>query len=166
MSLAVVALLLLAGLSESAGRILPLLARRAAVSRTRVPPPIVFGMLLTGAVVECAIFALWPLTASALAELVAGPVPATALTWTPALVAPLVLTAVLAFPLIGPLLHGLLILGVGLSLVAPLAAASGLAWWPAAACVAVAGLGLAAAVEALRCLVGKIAAAVPQEAPA
>ncbi len=166
MSPAVITLLLLAGLSESAGRILPLLARRAAVSPTRVPPPIVFGMLLTGAVVECAIFALWPLTGSALAVLVAGPVPGTALTWTPALVAPLILTAVLAFPLIGPLLHGLLIVGVGLSLVDPLATATGLAWWQAAACVAGAGLGLAAVVDLLRRLVARITSTMALEVPA
>ena len=165
MSPAVIVLLLLAGLSESAGRILPLLARRAAVSRVGVPQPLVFGLLLTGAVVDCAVFALWPLAASALAEHIAG-APGAALAWTPVLVAPLVLAAVIAFPLIGPLLHALLILGVGASLVAPLAATTGLAWWPAAACLAGAGLGLAAVVYLFRRLVARITAGVALEVPA
>ncbi|MFD8844634.1 hypothetical protein ACFV05_20545, partial [Streptomyces pseudogriseolus] len=63
----VLALVLLAGLSEAAGRILPLVARRPEVS-----PPVVAGLLLTGTAVESAVVALWPLTAFTLAELRPG----------------------------------------------------------------------------------------------
>ncbi|MDX3248104.1 hypothetical protein [Streptomyces sp. ME18-1-4] len=72
------------------------------------------------------------------------------------MVAPLVLAAVLAFPLLGPLLHLVLFLGVGAGLVGPLAAESGVGWWSAAGCVAGAGLGLA--VETVRRLVVRISA--------
>ncbi len=65
----VLALVLLAGLSEAAGRILPLVARRPEVS-----PPVVAGLLLTGTAVESAVVALWPLTAYTLAELLPGAV--------------------------------------------------------------------------------------------
>ncbi|MER5183693.1 hypothetical protein ABT009_36025 [Streptomyces sp. NPDC002896] len=150
----VVVLLLFAGLSEAAGRILPLVARRPGMSRTFVA-----GLLLPGGLVEAAVFALWPLTAWTLAELVQSPPPPGAgLVWTPGLVAPLVLAAVLAFPLLGPLLHLLLFVGVGAGLASPLAAATGLGWWAAAGCVAVAGAGLGVAVEAVRRLVVRISA--------
>jgi hypothetical protein len=155
MSPAVVVLLLFAGLSEAAGRILPLVARRSGTSRT-----VAVGLLLTGTLVDAAVFALWPLTAWILAELVL-PVPlhgVAAPAWTPGLVAPLMLAAVLAFPLLGPLLHLLLLVGVGAGLAGPLAAATGLGWWAAAGCLAVAGVGLALAVEAVRRLVGTIGA--------
>ncbi|MEO3809121.1 hypothetical protein ABGB17_08990 [Sphaerisporangium sp. B11E5] len=155
MSPAVVVLLLSAGLSESAGRILPLVAARSGVSRSAAA-----GLLLTGAVVESAVIALWPLTAWTLAGLLpSGPVPGgDALTWTPGRIAPLLLAAVIAFPLLGPLLHLLLLVGAGAGLVTPLAAATGLGWWAAAGCVAVAGTGLAAAVELVRRLVVRIMA--------
>ncbi|GAA4557196.1 hypothetical protein [Planotetraspora kaengkrachanensis] len=153
MSLMVVAVLLLAGLSEALGRLLPLVARRPGVSR-----PVAAELLLIGAVVEGAVFALWPLTSWTIAELVLSPplFGAAALTWTPGLAAPLLLSAVLAFPLLGPLLHLLLFVGVGIGLVAPLSAMTGLGWWAAAGCVAVAGVGLGVAVEAVRRLVAKI----------
>jgi hypothetical protein len=64
MSLVVVLLLLLAGLSEAVGRILPLIARRPGVSRT-----FVVGLLATGALVDSAVFPLWPLGTWALAVL-------------------------------------------------------------------------------------------------
>ena len=162
MSPAVVVLLLFAGLSEAAGRILPLVARRHGTPRT-----IVIGLLLAGALVEGAMFALWPLTAWTLAELVlpAPPPGVAAPAWTPALVAPLMLAAVLAFPLLGPLLHMLLLVGVGAGLAGPLAAATGLGWWAAAGCVAIAGVGLAVAVEAVRRLVVTIGAARASEPP-
>jgi hypothetical protein len=155
MSPAVVVLLLFAGLSEAAGRMLPLIARRSGASRTGV-----VGLLLTGALVEGTVFALWPLTAWTLARLVlpAPPPGVVAPAWTPGLVAPLVLAAVLAFPLLGPLLHLLLLVGVWAGLAGPLAAATGLGWWAAAGCLAVAGVGLALAVEAVRRLVGTIGA--------
>ncbi|WP_371794452.1 hypothetical protein [Streptomyces sp. NBC_01718] len=154
MSPVVVALLLFAGLSEAAGRILPLVARRPGMSRTFVA-----GLLLPGGLVEGAVFALWPLTAWTLAKLMLSSPPSDAgLVWTPSLVAPLVLSAVLAFPLIGPLLHVLLFVGVGAGLAGPLATATGLGWWGAAGCVAVAGAGLGAAVEAVRRLVVRISA--------
>jgi hypothetical protein len=150
----VVVLLLFAGLSEAAGRILPLVARRPGMSRAFVA-----GLLVAAGLVESAVFALWPLTAWTLAELVlSSPPPAAGLVWTPSLVAPLVLAAVLAFPLLGPLLHLLLLVGVGAGLAGPLAAATGLGWWGAAGCVAVAGAGLGVAVEAVRRLVVRISA--------
>jgi hypothetical protein len=155
MSPAIVALLLLAGLSEAAGRLLPLVARRSGAS-----PTVVVALLLTGALVEGAVFALWPLTAWALAQLVlpAPPPELVAPAWTPGLVAPLMLAAVLAFPLLGPLLHLLLLVGVGAGLAGPLAAATGLGWWAASGCLAVAGAGLAAAVEVVRRLVVTVGA--------
>ncbi|MEW2353567.1 hypothetical protein [Spirillospora sp. NPDC029432] len=146
MSPAVAVLLLAAGLSEAAGRILPLVSRRSGMS-----PHIMVGLLLIGSVVESAVIALWPVTAGALAELVASAPPAgPAPSWTPGLIAPLLLAAVIAFPLLGPLLHLLLLVGVGAGLAGPLAAATGLGWWAAAGCVALAGFGLAAAVDAVR----------------
>lgn len=154
MSPAVVVLLLVAGLSEAVGRLLPVIARRASASR-----PIVAGLLLTGTLVEGTVIALWPLTAWTLARLV---LPAPALPhavapgWTPGLIAPLVLAAVLAFPLLGPFLHLLLLVGVGAGLAGPLAVATGLGWWAAAGCVAVAGAGLALVVEAVRRTVATI----------
>ena len=150
MSAAIVVLLLLAGCSEAAGRILPLLVRRPGLSRTAVA-----GWLLSGGLVEGAVFALWPLTAWTLA----GAAPSSAgFLWTPGLLAPLTLTAVLAFPMLGPLLHLLLFAGVGAGLAGPLAAATGLAWWPAAGYLAAAGTGLALAVAGVRRLVMRIGA--------
>ncbi|MGO4754643.1 hypothetical protein AB4212_39595 [Streptomyces sp. 2MCAF27] len=154
MSPVVIVLLLVAGLSESAGRVLPLVTRRPGMSRTFVA-----GLLLPGGLVEGAVFALWPPTAWTVAKLVlspplAGGGPA----WTPGLVAPLVLAAVLAFPLLGPLLHLLLFAGVGAGLAGPLAVATGVGWWAAAGCVAVSGVGLGVAVEAVRRLVVRISA--------
>ncbi|MUT90450.1 hypothetical protein [Streptomyces sp. Z38] len=148
----VVALVLLAGLSEAAGRILPLVARRP-----RVSPPVVAGLLLTGTAVESAVIALWPLTAFTLAELLpyataSGAAPG----WTAGQVAPMLLGAVIAFPLLGSALHLMLLTGVGAGLAGPVAAASGVGGWSAAACVAAAGVGLAAVVEAVRRLVGRI----------
>jgi hypothetical protein len=154
MSPAVVVLLLFAGWSEAAGRILPLAVRRPGMSRT-----VVAGSLLAAGLVEAAVFALWPLTAWTLAELVLStPPPGAGLVWTPDLVVPLVLAAVLAFPLLGPLLHLLLLVGVGAGLVGPLVSATGLGWWLAAGCVAVAGAGLGVTVEAVRRLVVRISA--------
>ncbi|MFB4315893.1 hypothetical protein [Actinomadura sp. 21ATH] len=159
MSPLVAVLLLAAGLSEAAGRILPLVSRRSGMS-----PHIMVGLLLIGAVVESAVIALWPVTAWALAGLVASaPPPGPAPSWTPGLIAPLLLAAVLAFPLLGPLLHLLLLVGVGAGLAAPLAAAAGLGWWAAAGCLALAGFGLAAAVDAVRRLFAAVLATSAQE---
>lgn len=153
--MALVVLLLFAGVSEAAGRILPLAVRRPGMSRTRVA-----ALLCAGGLVEGAVFALWPLTAWTLAELALSSTPTGAgLAWTPGLVAPLVLAAVLAFPLLGPLLHLLLFVGVGAGLAGPLAAATELGWWGAAGCVAVAGAGLGVAVEAVRRVVVRISTA-------
>ncbi|MBE8519505.1 hypothetical protein ILP97_18690 [Amycolatopsis sp. H6(2020)] len=151
MSPVLVVLLLLAGCSEAAGRILPLLVRRPGLSRTAVA-----GWLLSGGLVEGAVFALWPLTAWTLARV--APTSSSAFLWTPGLLAPLALTAVLAFPMLGPLLHLLLFAGVGAGLAGPLAAATGLNWWPAAGYLAVAGTGLAVAVAGVRRLVVRIGA--------
>ncbi|MET3580387.1 hypothetical protein ABID19_003425 [Mesorhizobium robiniae] len=161
MSTTVAVLLVLAGLSESAGRVLPLVARRPKLS-----PRLVAGLMVTGTVVEGMVMALWPLAAWAVADLVqpvvapdSAPLPGTiGLAWTPALVAPLLLAAVLAFPLLGPCLHMLLMAGVGAGLADPLAAASGLGWWTAAGCIAVAGVGLAVTVEVGRRLVARLIA--------
>ncbi|MFF0013220.1 hypothetical protein [Streptomyces sp. NPDC005374] len=162
MSPTVVVLLLFAGLSEAAGRILPLVARRPGMSRT-----LVAGLLLPAGLVEGAVFALWPLTAWTMTELVvSSPAPGTGLVWTPGMVAPLVLAAILAFPLLGPLLHFFLFVGVGAGLVGPLAEASGTGWWSAAGCTAVAGAGLGLAVETVRRLVVRISATRAQEAAA
>ncbi|WP_055613237.1 hypothetical protein [Streptomyces phaeochromogenes] len=153
--MALVVLLLLAGVSEAAGRILPVAVGRPGMSRTRVA-----GLLCAGGLVEAAVFALWPLTAWTLAELVLSSTPqGEELVWTPDLVAPLVLAAVLAFPLLGPFLHLLLFVAVGAGLAGPLAEATDLGWWGAAGCVAVAGAGLGIAVEAVRRLVVRISAA-------
>ncbi|CAM5576390.1 hypothetical protein STENM327S_06647 [Streptomyces tendae] len=125
MSTAVVVLLLLAGLSEAAGRIMPLLVSRPGAARRNV-----VGLMLTGAVVvEGAVFALWPLTAQTAAELLASAPPSKDLVWTPGLLAPLLFTAVLAFPLLGPFLHLLLCVGVGAGLSGPLASPG---WWTSA----------------------------------
>jgi hypothetical protein len=152
MSPVIAVLLLFAGLSEAAGRVLPVVARRSGVSRRSA-----VGLMLAGAVVEGAVFALWPLSAWALAELVLSAPPAkdVVLVWTPDLVAPLLLAAVLAFPLLGPLLHLVLLVGVGAGLAVELATLAGLDGWVAAGCVAVAGAGLATAVEVVRRLVGR-----------
>jgi hypothetical protein len=149
----VIVLLLIAGLSEAAGRVLPLVARRPGMSR-----PLVAGLLLAGGLIEAAVIALWPLTAWTLAELVMPTAaPDTAgLVWTTGLIAPLMLAAILAFPWLGPLLHLLLLIGVGAGLAGSLAAATELAWMVAAGCVAVAGIGLALAVDVVRRLVAAI----------
>jgi hypothetical protein len=155
MSPVVAVLLLFAGLSEAVGRILPFLVRRPSTSWR-----VVVSLLMTGGLIEAAVFALWPLTAWTLADVaLSTPSPGDVLVWTPGLVAPLVLSAVLAFPLLGPLLHLLLVAGVGAGLVSPLATVTGLGWWGAAGCVAVAGAGLGVAVEAVRRLVGRLTAA-------
>jgi hypothetical protein len=167
-STAVVVLLVLAGLSESAGRVLPLVA-----CRPKLSPRLIAGLMVTGTVVEGTVMALWPLAAWTVANLVqpvvapdAAPLPgAIGLAWTPALIAPLLLAAVLAFPLLGPFLHILLITGVGAGLAGPLAAASGLGWWTAAGCIAVAGIGLAVTVEVVRRLIARIIAGAREREP-
>lgn len=160
MSPVVVLLLLLAGVSEAAGRILPMAAGRPGMSRHSVA-----ALMMAGGLVEGAVFALWPLTAWTMAELlVSPPPPGAGLEWTPGLVTPLLLSAVLAFPLLGPLLHLLLFVGVGAGLAGPLATESGLGWWGAAGCVAVAGAGLGIAVEAVRRLVVRISTTGAPEA--
>ncbi|WP_350277946.1 hypothetical protein [Kribbella sp. HUAS MG21] len=152
---AVMVLVLIAGLSEATGRVLPLVSRRPGMSR-----PVVVGLLLSGTLVEAAVIAFWPRVAWAVAELVAsGPTPdATGPAWTPALVAPLVLAGVLSFPWLGPLLHLVLLVAVGAGLTGPLATASGLGWAVAAGCVTVAALGLACAVDVVRRLVARLLA--------
>ncbi|SNY42284.1 hypothetical protein [Paractinoplanes atraurantiacus] len=156
MSTGVAVLLLLAGLSEALGRVLPVVARRSGAS-----PSAAGGLLLFGAVVDATVFALWPLTAGALAGLAPGDA---VRLWTPGLVAPLLLAAVLAFPLLGPLLHFLLLVGVGAGLTGALSAATGDGWWTAAGSVAVSGAGLALAVEAVRRAVARITRVAAGEA--
>lgn len=161
MSTTVLVLLFLVGLSESAGRVLPLVAFRPKLS-----PQVVVGLMVTGAVVEGTVVALWPLAAWIVSDLVQQIVPpgeaglsgTAGLAWTPALVAPLLLAAVLAFPLLGPSLHILLVAGVGAGLAGPLAGASGLDWWPAAGCIAIARVWLAVTFEVIRRLIARIIA--------
>jgi hypothetical protein len=152
-SAAVVVLLLAAGLSEAVGRLVPLIARKPGVA-----PVAVAGLLVTGAVVEGAVFALWPLAATT----IAGAGGAAGL-WTPGLAAPLLLAAVLAFPLLGPLLHLLLLAGVGAGLAGAVAADAGVGWWAAAGCVALSGIGLTLTVEAVRRLVVRLSPSRPPE---
>lgn len=142
----VVVFCLVAGFSEAAGRVLPLVSRRSGLSRS-----LVIGLLLTGTLIEATVIALWPRVTLAFAEVVAPD--AASLVWTPGLIAPLVLAAVLAFPMLGPLLHLLLLMGVGAGLAGQLAAGGGLGWWAAVGCVTAAGVGLAFAVELVRRLV-------------
>lgn len=153
----VVVLVLVAGVSEAAGRLLPVVSRRPGTS-----PPLVAGLLVAGALVESTVIALWPLTAAAVAEQVVG-ADGGMQWWTAGLVAPLVLAGVVAFPLLGPLFHLLLLVGVGAGLAEALAAGSGLGWGTAVGCVAAAAVGLALAVEVVRRLVAAlIAARVPE----
>ena len=140
----VAALLLLAGLSEAVGRLLPVVSRRPGASER-----FVIVSLATGALVEAAVFTSWPWVSELLAAQFAGG-DDVAVEWTPRTVAPLLLTAILAFPLIGPFLHTLLISGVGIRLAQVLHAESDTGWWPALACVAAAGIGLTLAVTAIR----------------
>ena len=148
----VLALVVLAGLSEAAGRVLPIVARRAHVSA-----PFVAALMLTGTVVEATMIALWPLVAVAVAGLMDAST-TVVLGWTAATVAPLVLAAVLALPLVGPFLHAALLVAVGTVMAGRLADASGLGWWEAALCVAVAGLGLAGVVGGVRYLMARLVA--------
>lgn len=147
----VVVLLLAAGFSESLGRILPMLSARREGTARPVPRAVALGLLFTGAVAEGAVFALWAPAAwtileSARPELRSQP-PAS---WTPELVAPLLLAAVLAFPLLGPLLHRLLLVGVGAGLALAIAESARVSWPGAAVCVAVAGAALALTVGGVR----------------
>ncbi|WP_249999235.1 hypothetical protein [Actinoplanes sp. M2I2] len=161
MSAAVIVLLLFAGLSEAAGRVLPVVAGRSGASRRAT-----IGLLTTGTLIDGAVFALWPLSAWALAGLV-RPGPSGdegAPVWTAELAAPLLLAAVLAFPLLGPALHGVLLIGVGAGLTGAVATSAGTGSWFAAGCVAVAGIGLAGAVEAVRRLVIRLHATRVREA--
>lgn len=150
MSPVIVLLLVLVGLSEAAGRLLPLIARRPGVSRR-----FVVSLLTAGTIIDGTVFALWPLGSWTLAGLVRpeSVQDGTVLAWTPGLLAPLLFCAVLAFPLLGPLLHLLLCVGVGAGLASSLAAETGLDWLVAAGYVTVAGLGLALTVQGIRYLV-------------
>ena len=144
-SVAVLAVLVLAGLSESAGRLLPVVARRRPVSHAGVVV-----LLLAGGAVEALVFTLWPLTAWSLAELVLGRDPMGPPAWTVATAAPLVLAAVLAFPFLGPMLHLGVLAAAGSGLAGLLAAAYGAGVETAAAVVGVAGVVLGLTVEAVR----------------
>ncbi|MET8521804.1 hypothetical protein [Nocardioides sp. NPDC004968] len=138
----VAVLLLLSGLSEAVGRLLPVVSRRPGASEW-----FVVISLATGALVEAAVFTSWPWVSELLASRLGGEV---AIEWTSRMVAPLLLAAILALPLIGPFLHTLLITGVGIRLAQVLHAESDIGWWPALMCVAVAGIGLTGAVTAIR----------------
>lgn len=142
-------LLLVAGFSEALGRILPLVARRRQVSGTAL-----IRLLTAGTLVQASVFFAWPVVAWTFAALTRpGPVgqsvSPSAPAWTAGSVAPLLFCAVLAFPLLGHALHALVLLFAGLALVERLGA-GGIAWWPAAGCVAVAGVGLALVLGGVR----------------
>lgn len=144
-SLSVVPILLLAGLSESVGRILPLVARRPPTS-----PAGVVILLVAGTAVEALVFTLWPLAAWSLAGLVLDDGPTGPPSWTAATAAPLVLAAVLAFPFLGPLMHLGVLIAAGAGLAGQLASASGVTKWVGAIFVALAAIVLAVTVEAVR----------------
>lgn len=147
MTTAVLLIVVLSGLSEAAGRVLPLVARRGQVSK-----PAIAGLLVTGTVVEAGVITLWPVVTWALAHLLPQ-LPGQGierLSWTPASVAPLLLAGVLAFPLLGPVLHLMLLTGVGIGLTVSLSTATDAGFWLSAVCVIGAGVGLAATVETVR----------------
>jgi hypothetical protein len=161
----IILLLLLAGLSEAAGRVVPLIARRPDCSRT-----LTAGVLLVDASVEASAIALWPLVTGAfvahpMPTSLSSSLPSSGLGWTPGLLAPLLLAGVLALPMLGPLLHFVLFVGVGVGLADALSAAGDVAWWSAAGCVATGGVTLACTVALLRRLGATIlATAVPDAA--
>jgi hypothetical protein len=158
----VLVLIILAGASEAAGQLLPVVGRR-----THASGRLVAGLLLAGTLIEATVIALWPVAAWKVALRVTDVSPETSqLSWTPALVAPMLLAAILAFPLLGPLLHLALLVGVGTGLVGPLSVASGLGWWAAAGCIGLAGVGLALSVAIVRRLVAIVIAAGVTEAVA
>jgi hypothetical protein len=70
----------------------------------------------------------------------------------------MLLAAILAFPLVGPVLHHMLVIGVGATLAGPLAEKSDLDWWSAAGCIAAARVGLAVAVGFVRRLIARLIA--------
>ena len=143
-------LLVLVGLSETVGRIVPLVVRRHRASRASV-----VRLVVAGTVVEALVFALWPLTAWTLAGLVLDRVPhGGAPTWTVGSLAPLLLTGILAFPLLGPALHLFVLALAGMALAGDLAAETGLGWWSALAAVGVAALVLTGLLRAVRRGVG------------
>jgi len=155
----VVTLLVIAGLSESAGRILPLISRRASTTRTHVPKPIVFGLLITGGVIDSTVFLVWPAWAGAFASRFGTvPTPNPGVTWTAELAAPLILCAIIGLPLVGPALHALVLLGVSLSLITVMAGETTMSWSAAAASVGAAGVGLALSVTLLRWSVSRLIA--------
>jgi hypothetical protein len=142
-------LLLAAAFSETLGRILPLVARRHQVSGMAL-----IRLLTAGTLVQASVFVAWPAVAWTLAALTRpGPVgqsvSASIPAWTAGSIAPLLFCAVLAFPLLGHALHALVLLLAGLALVERLCA-GGIAWWPAAGCVGVAGVGLALVLAGVR----------------
>ncbi len=163
MSSVLLPVILLAGLSEAAGRLLPVVSRRSSTSVR-----IVAGLLVAGAFIEATVIALWPVVASSLAHyLLPTDAPeARPIGWTADVAAPLVMAAILALPLLGPPLHLMLLCGVGATLAGPLADASGLSWGAAAGCLAVAGIALAATAGIVRRLVARaIAGSAPEPDP-
>lgn len=150
MTVATGLLLGIAGLSETVGRIVPLVARRHRASRATV-----VRLLIAGTVVQALVFAVWPLLARTVAGVLplgaAGP--AAAPGWTAGSIAPLLFCAVLAFPLLGPALHLVVLVLAGIALSDQLASA-GAGWWAAAGCVAVAAAALALLLGAIRRGVG------------
>jgi hypothetical protein len=160
MSILVTALLVLAGLSEAAGRVLPIAARRPGLSRR-----LLASLVAAGALVEATVIGLWPVAARAIADLASSDGAPVGLKWTPELLVPLVLAAVIAFPLLGPLLHAILVVGVGIRLAGRLSAEGDLPWVSAVLYVAAGGLVVAAAVWGVRCLVATLIAVRATEIP-
>jgi hypothetical protein len=144
-------LVVLAGLSETVGRIVPLVARRHHATRATV-----IRLLAGGTVIQALLFAAWPLLAWTLAGLIhLGPVGGSlaAPGWTAGSAAPLLFCAVFAFPLLGPALHVVVLALAGLALSEQLAA-GGSDWWPAVGCVAAAAVLLALVLGGIRRAVG------------
>ncbi|WP_432043985.1 hypothetical protein [Streptomyces cadmiisoli] len=146
MSHSIVFLLFVAGISEAVGRYWPFAVRRPGISQ-----PATTGLLLVGGLIEAAVFALWPITAWALAGVLPSSVPPNGFpAWTPGTIAPLVFTGVLALPCLGPVFRWLFVAAAGAGLAGLLAEATALEWRAAAGCVAVAAAGTQAAAQAVR----------------
>jgi hypothetical protein len=144
MSVATMLLLLGAGFSETAGRILPIVARRPTTSSSALVT-----LFVSGTVVEAVGFAVWPALAGVLLAAAGHPVGDT--TWPAGVLVVLLFAALLAFPFLGPALHLLVALIAGVGLTDHLA--SGTSWAAPATAVAVAGVTLWLATVGLRALI-------------
>jgi hypothetical protein len=139
-------LLVAAGLSESVGRILPVIARGRWHSRQAL-----VWLIAAGTIVDALFFAVWPVLAGFVLQGLSGH-PPSGPAWTAGSVAVLLLAAVLAMPVVGPFLHLAVFVVAGSLLSTRLAPAVG--FWPCSLAVALAGFAVAFAVGCVRTLVG------------